>query len=124
MFNTITTSRYVWDIYAEIAAAKYAKSGSHPENAAKSAAMFADQMSSSVQRDPRNQRRTNERPDSYRMTPQEIIESYQRNGFTPVANSDENDMPGSAGYPLNIISWDRASLLSSCRRLVGGTFRG
>lgn len=44
MFNTITTSRYVWDIYAEIAAAKYAKSGSHPENAAKSAAMFADQM--------------------------------------------------------------------------------
>jgi len=44
MFNTITTTRYVWDIYAEIAAAKYAKNGSHPETAAKSAAMFADQM--------------------------------------------------------------------------------
>lgn len=39
-----TTGRFIWDIYAEIAAAKYAKEGHHPETAAKEAAMFADQM--------------------------------------------------------------------------------
>jgi hypothetical protein len=42
-FNTLS-SRYVWDIYAEIGANRYAKLGSDPGLAAERAAKFADAM--------------------------------------------------------------------------------
>lgn len=45
MFDYITTTnRFVWDIYAEIAAKQYAKTSSSPGTAARYAAEFADAM--------------------------------------------------------------------------------